>query len=132
MQTVDAPWTGIIFLSEDITYPHNTCEENHCTGEPLRDDKLTSFPCLTRLKKNCQVSLFAQQRKKQILFLFFFLLGISSCYFFFLMKTSDFLGRNQKLKEKQKNNLRLRETCGRGGIKSSYEDYYQSSSIIFL
>lgn len=29
MQKVDAPWTGIIFLGEDNTYPHNTCDENH-------------------------------------------------------------------------------------------------------
>lgn len=54
------------------------------TSEPLRDDKLTSFPCLTGVKKNCQVSLFAQQRKKQILFfVLFFLLGISSRSFFY-------------------------------------------------
>ena len=98
----------LFFLARTIHIPIIPVKK--ITSEPLRDDKLTSFACLTGLKKNCQVSLFAQQGKKQILFLFLcleFRLAI-----FFFMKTSDFLGRSQKIKEKQKNNLRLRETCG--------------------
>lgn len=89
MQTVDAPWTGIIFLCEDNTYPIIPVKK--VTSDwPLRDDKLTSFPCLTGLKKNCQVSLFAQQRKKQILFFVF----LAWSFFLLFLKTSDSLGRN--------------------------------------
>ena len=52
------------------------------TSEPLRDDKLTSFPCLTGLKKNCQVSLFAQQRKNKFFFCFFSLEFLLAIFFY--------------------------------------------------
>ena len=89
MQTVDAPWTGIIFLCEDNTYPIIPVKK--VTSDwPLRDDKLTSFPCLTGLKKNCQVSLFAQQRKKTNSFF----VSLAWSFFLLFLKTSDSLGRN--------------------------------------
>lgn len=81
MQTVDAPWTVLFFLARTIHIPIIPLKT--ITGEPLRDDKLTSFPCLTGLKKNFQVSLFTQQRKKQILFFVLFFAWNFFLLFFF-------------------------------------------------